>query len=95
MANTDKKNILEMNQTLKASRGGYGGTPIVNTDTVTPDSGYVFSPIQCIEDTVIDEVVGNIDIDGLTFTDGAIIGGEYSSIKLTSGKVIAYQIPSS
>ena len=73
-----------------ASLGMYGSKTITDTTVTTPSTGYVFTAIQAIEDTVIAEVLGNTSLDGLTLVAGTIVYGIFTSIELTSGTVIAY-----
>lgn len=68
-----------------------GGKYIVNTSATTPETGTKFFSIQALEDTVISAVTGNIDLSGATLVGGLTVFGEWTSITLTSGKVIAYQ----
>lgn len=69
-----------------------GGVYIDDTATNTPDSGFTFIAIQAIEETVVSQAVGNIDnIAGITIPQNTIVYGKFTSIKLTSGSVIAYQ----
>jgi len=44
-----------------------------------------------VEDTVINTVTGNIDVDGITILAGTMIYGRWTALTLTSGKVIAYE----
>ena len=83
--------LNELRKHTESNMGIYGGTRITDTNAATPNSGYEFFAIQAEEDTVIDTVVGNLDLDGAAITAEGIRYGRWSSIKLTSGKVIAYQ----
>ena len=76
---------------LNSEIGNHGGSYIDDTSATTPDSGYAFFAIQALEETVVNAVVGSIDISGATLPQGAIVYGDWSSITLTSGTCIAYQ----
>jgi hypothetical protein len=73
-----------------------GGTYINGTDVVT---GRFFA-IQATEDTVIQAQASNITnldnlcqpVDNTTLSAGTVIYGNFTSIDLTSGAVIAYNI---
>ena len=82
--------MLREGELLHSSLGGFGGKYISNTDATTPDSGYVFTSIQIIEDAVV-TLVGNITgITSVSLLAGTVIYGRYTSCTLASGKVIAY-----
>lgn len=83
---TTKTNI-----TMAASIGEYGGKYITTTDATTPDTGNDFFAILATSDCVVNAVVGNIDVSGLTIYAGNMIYGKWSNITLTSGSCIAYQ----
>lgn len=73
-----------------ASMGGYGGDFIDDTEAHTPTSPYDYVAIQALETTVV-TAVGNITgLTSVTVPTGSIIYGEFTSITLTSGSVIAY-----
>jgi hypothetical protein len=70
---------------LKASMGGYGGL-ILSSGTQTGN----FCVIKALEDSVI-TAIGNIDgLTSITLLGGDHIPGEFTSVTLTSGKVILY-----
>ena len=83
----------EMLNLIKSSSNDYGGKTIINTATTTPDDGYVFGFIMALETTVIDAVVGNITgLTSVTIPALTVIPGRFTSIKLSSGKVIAIHV---
>jgi len=56
-----------------------------------PTTGYKFVAIQVTEDAIFNALVGNmVNPTGLSLGAGTIIYGLFTSITLTSGKVIAY-----
>jgi hypothetical protein len=74
---------------------GKRGDEWVN-DTVirTKEDGWTL--IHCIENTVFSKLTDGLrstnsnNITGFTVPIGAIIGGEFTEVQLTSGKVILY-----
>lgn len=79
------------NGVLKASLGGYGGIVIDDTDEHTPTSPYNFIAIQVLSEAVV-TAEGNIeDMESVTIPAGMTVVGEFTSITLASGTVIAYQ----
>lgn len=75
---------------LETSIGTYGGKYITTNVATTPTLAR-FVAIQAITDTVVNTVVGNINVAGITLQAGLIIYGRWTSITLTSGNVIAYE----
>ena len=73
-----------------ASLGQYGFKRITGTTKVEPDSGFVFVALQAETEAVIDETTGDV-LDGGTIGAEAVRYGRFTSVKLTSGIVIAYQ----
>jgi hypothetical protein len=74
---------------INLSMGNYGGK-YSGAGTITPSSGYIFNAIQVLSDSVL-TCVGNIaGITSVTLTTGTMIYGQYTSITITSGAVIAY-----
>lgn len=74
------------------SDGRQGGELLIGTDTATGS----FRKIKVINETVFagltDSSIMNIgDITSLTIPAGVEIGGNFTSIQLTSGAVIAYR----
>lgn len=83
--------INQTREAMKASFGGFGGQYVDDTVARTPTNGLKFVAIQVLE-TAVMTLVGNITgITAVTVTAGNIIYGEYSSVTLASGVVIAYQ----
>lgn len=79
-----------LDENSKSSLGQNGGKYITGTGATTPDSGYFFTAIQVITDCSI-TAVGNITgITAASISAGTIIYGNYTSITLASGSVIAY-----
>lgn len=69
---------------------GEGGS--VYIDDTAAHAG-PFDAIQALEATVVNALIGNMDdfAAGMPLPAGAVIFGLFSSITLTSGKVIAYK----
>ena len=73
-----------------------GGIYINGTDVVTGN----FFAIQATEDTVIQAQASNITnldnicqpVDNVTLSAGTVLDGNFTSIDLTSGAVIAYNV---
>lgn len=87
----EKKLIYDLESIANTMIGTHGGSYITGTSEITPDEGYTFFAIQALEETEIDEVLGNIIVDGAVIPELGIIYGQWTSIKLTSGSCIAYQ----
>lgn len=71
------------------------GNPVRVDDTAetTPDSGYEFCSIQAETNVVINTTTGNItNFDGATIASEGVRYGRWSSITLTSGTAILYQL---
>ena len=78
-------------QVMETSFGRFGSKRITTTDATTPTTGYKFVAIQVTEDAIFNALVGNmVNPTGLSLGAGTIIYGLFTSITLTSGKVIAY-----
>ena len=91
---TDKRQIsgnANVRDLSLTSLGQLGAKRITGTDAVTPDVGYVFTILQAEEDTIIDEVEGNLNLNGASILAEGIRVGRFTSVKLTSGTLIAYQ----
>jgi len=72
-----------------ASMGNYGGK-YSTASTITPSTGYIFNAIQIVTDAAL-TCTGNVTgLSGVTFTAGSIIYGQYTSVTIASGSVIAY-----
>lgn len=75
----------------KASIGHLGGVYITGTAATTPEAGKVFVALLAIEDTVINTSASNITgLTGISLTQGMVLYGRFTSVTLTSGKVLAY-----
>jgi hypothetical protein len=81
-----------INQKFLSTIGKDGGKYITTTNATTPDAGKKFFAIQAITDTVINAVSGNINVASMSLGAGIVIYGEWTSVTLTSGSVIAYQV---
>ena len=70
---------------------GLNGSIFIN-DTNSHSYNYWFA-IQIIEEAVIGALIGNMDgdITGTTLSVGTIIYGNFTTIQLTSGSIIAYK----
>lgn len=83
----DSKNLLNI------MVGSYGANYISDTAAHTPGTGYVFCALQCIADSVISAYspafAGNT-FTGVTIPAGTVIYGRFTTVTLTSGKVLAY-----
>lgn len=78
--------------THQQSFGEVDSEVIANT---TERTGKNYAMIECVGDTVIESMTtpgmtGNSGLCGVTFTDGRRFYFPITAIKLTSGKVIAY-----
>jgi hypothetical protein len=74
--------------------GEHGGSVISDTTTTTPSGGATsFQALLVLSEAVVDEVAGNLTLDGLTLPAGIFIEGRWTSVKLTSGTIIAYNHP--
>ena len=75
-----------------------GGQYINSTDVTTNANGWF--AIQATEDTVIQAQASNITnldnicqpVDNITLAAGTVLYGNFTSIDLTSGAVIAYNV---
>jgi hypothetical protein len=70
--------------------GENGGKLINDTTTTTPTGATSFCGILVLAEAVVDATLGNLVLDGETLPAGIFIEGRFTSIKLTSGSVIAY-----
>lgn len=89
----DKKNLNDLSIINKAASGLYGSKYVSDTNISLPDTNYKFFCISCLSEAVISAVVGSPDISGATLKDGVKEYGRWTSVKLTSGEVLSYQIP--
>ena len=72
-----------------ASMGNYGGK-YSTASTITPSTGYIFNAVQVLTDAAL-TCTGNVTgISSVTLTAGSILYGQYTSITIASGSVIAY-----
>lgn len=80
---------------LEASLGKGTAKRVTDTTATTPDTGYVFCAIQAEEAVTINTAAGNFTAnayDGATIATEGIRWGRFTSITLTSGKAILYQV---
>lgn len=71
--------------------GKNGGKVITGTAVTTPTGATTFAAFYTLESTVVADAPGNITgLTGLTIPADRLIEGNFSSIELTSGSVIAY-----
>lgn len=85
--------VINLADKLEESLGGKGAVYIKNTLSHTPPTGQVFIAIQVLESAVIDAIspdFGGNDITGDLLGEGQLIYGRFTSIKLTSGRILAY-----
>jgi len=79
-------------QILESTMGNFGSVAIIGTVAITGD----FTAIHCIEDTVVSasvDTTGYNNADLSTFTTllaGDTVYGNWSSITLSSGSIMAY-----
>lgn len=77
--------------------GGKGFTVIADTAATTPPSGQCFVALQMLSDTVLNTVAADSSapitgtITGITLGTNVVIYGKFTSVKLTSGSLIAYK----
>ena len=77
----------------EASAGADGGVIIADTSETTPSEGYAFYALQVLVNATIGSVDGNITgLAGKTLTEGTVIYGVFTSITLSGGSLIAYNI---
>ena len=94
-----KESSTKVNLADKAEEylGGKGFTLISSTVTTTPPAGQCFFCIQVLADVVINTYAVDASapitgtITATTFSAGTFLYGKFTSIKLTSGTIIAYQ----
>ena len=80
--------------TEQASLGQFPIKRVTVATEITPDTGYIFCAIQAESDVVINTTTGNItNFDGASITSECTRYGRWSSITLTSGTALLYQIP--
>ncbi len=71
--------------------GKNGGKVITGTSLTVPTGASTFSGFYTLSSTVINAAPGNIEgIAGITVPADRLVEGNFSSITLTSGSVIAY-----
>lgn len=81
-----------------ATMGGMGCKVIVTTDKTDADAGTSFKALQCLTDTVLAAYTTRTyapitplnALVGVTIAAGTILFGQFTSITLTSGTLIAY-----
>jgi hypothetical protein len=86
----------ELSDIAGLAAGEYGSKAITGTGAVTPATGYYFAALHAMADTVV-AAQGNLD-DAVNATlssitsipAGSILFGQWNSITLTSGQMIAY-----
>jgi len=84
--------IMNVADKLGEMLGQAGSKRITTADATIPAVGYVFVAIQVTEDAVIAALVGNMsNATNITLPAGHTLYGRFTSITLTSGKVVAYQ----
>lgn len=79
---------------LKSQMGGYGCHFISDTAAHTPTAGRVFVALIPLVDTVISAYLPTLDgntLTGVTIPAGTPVYGRFTTLTLTSGKVLAYQ----
>lgn len=86
---------VNMAEYTASSMGGNGFEFISDTLAHTPPSGQVFVALQVIADATISAYTYT-GVTGNTFTGnlipaGIVVFGRFTSVTLTSGKVIAYK----
>lgn len=82
--------ILNFEKTLNASLGLAGGIKINDTNWHQAPPGKTIFAIKVIAEIVVNEINGDIDLDGETIAQSDIIYGDWESIRLTSGTAIIY-----
>jgi hypothetical protein len=83
---------------LEMSMGGKGLVGIVDTATTTPAAGMAFVALLCLTDTVIEAyatrqyapITPTNVLVGVTLPAGTVLYGQFTSIKLISGSMLAY-----
>lgn len=89
----EDEEAINLADKIEESLGGKGAVYISDTVAHTPPEGKVFIALQVLESAIIDAIIpsfGGNDISGAVIGEGHFIYGRFSSIKLTSGRLIAY-----
>lgn len=82
--------LTTIDNNIDSTLGRNGGQYIADTNAHTPGGSNKFVAIQVVSECVA-TIVGNITgITGVTLPANTIIYGEYTSITLASGSVMAY-----
>ena len=85
--------ITNLGEVLNASLGQRGAEFISDTAAHTPATGKVFAALQIIDDALLSAYApafsGNT-FTGVQLVAGTVIYGRFTSITLTSGKILAY-----
>jgi hypothetical protein len=94
---SDGKHVYQ-SDVLAAQAGKYGTKEIVGTGAVTAETGFYFWMIQITDDAVVSaqvDVTGQTtaDLTGLALLPSGSYATAITSITLTSGEGIAYQMP--
>lgn len=89
-------NTADLQKAAYQNQFGLNGVAnIFDTSAATPEEGKTFIVLQVIADAVVDAIIeigatGSIT-SNTTLNAGTILYGRFTSIKLKSGKVRAYQ----
>ena len=86
-------NVINSADYISCTSGGDGAVIIDDTSETTPDSGYVFYALQSLVNATVSAVTGNVEnLAGKTLSEGTIIYGRFTSVTLSGGSVIAYNL---
>ena len=84
-------NFLNSNEILNLSSGRFGGVVILSSDGQVTGQ---FGLIQVLENCKFQVLSGSIsgNISSVTCPAGILLAGEFTSIQLTTGSVVAYNV---
>jgi len=87
------KSNSDLTRDLSTQGLGVNGSHIINDTNVHAPTPRTYSILACVTACVISQIDGNYDgqnAAGITLPAGFIWYGEFTSVKLTSGTMIAY-----
>lgn len=85
--------VVNIADLQEAMSGQDTGKRINTTATIAPDSGKVFVAIKALSNTQINTAIGNIsNFNGAILLAGDIVVGRWTSLNITTGDCIAYQM---
>jgi hypothetical protein len=87
--------IINYNRFLleQAMTGYYDFKRVTNNNPTTPDEGFKFAVIKALVESVV-SVKGDHDVDNIVLPAGESVYGRFTEVTLSSGYILAYNIPS-